>query len=1101
MSSSIAPVSSPPLGPMSSLPSEVEGLKNLRILLLVSSVNSFTQRVYSYLQYLDFEQVSVQLATSDEAMIAAAEQWKPDLILCPFLTKKIPASVHNRWITLVVHPGPPGDAGPSSLDWMMLGDDGSITDSTKALDALMASSDVRGRTHWGTICFQATEEMDGGAVWAFEQYALPPIGSFTKAQVYQSYHSPAAMTAVIHALCRVYERTVGLDLPHAEWTNAMPKPEWSARCVSLDQPFLGGSTCDRPLLSSAKRRPDWTVHTAEDVRRILNAGDSQPGAMLHPLTSDSKSSLFAYGAHVHQRLSAIPANLYTSLGYTHWDAVPDGKIIATRDGAVFIKTHQTWSSAAGIWITHGRVPRGKDKPIDPKIPMVDAIRAAGHGAALVGVKEWSQDTWMEKPGEWQEVCVKTVQTDQGKAQLVYWNFYNGAFSTENCQTLLRALQWATAEERGQVKVLALMGGNYFCNGIALNTIENAACPRTETWANINAIDDLVSFLVGDTSEEVPTFLEGVKPLAARRIVTVACVRGNAAAGGVALATACDVVLASRGAVLNPSYRAMGLHGSELHSYSYMQRCGKVHAASILREMKPIHSALALSFGLIDMEIGTASVTPVESEPLCVDTVRLLVTLTTSELSEGAVRCAPWCSPNVLNDATIPAEPTALTSFMCANKLATYANRDFPPLQHYRNKELSQMLLDCFHPVRSQRYHSRRYKFVRKVKATVTPARYMLHGTDRVRDEEDTKEFDDAPGWVRGEEWSWVGMNAPQSLETSEKTRVDMLYGEIVKPEDVSAEHTNRDLDDGVVYLHKVGDPLENGAAETAQEAQEEAGSETPPRCPAELSIRMSPSTSSSRSMRSTTDEGPITPATVPSPGERLIVLPATYDAGLDKKNHNEESADPCNGADAKAKPSPAQGYAQTVTNTRAVPGSSNSQARIPASGSRYDQGISNKDYDHVDALARANAHSRAKTSGGGGAFKSFRKKVKSALRSLGGDHAGPSPSPAPAVKSAKQASIRLNLATPAPSTMTVSISAQASETSGSPIDASTRTRRISMVKAKGGSGPPIPSRIPITPIDTPTTAQIPNAGQTTQRDGECEWPCLVTGGEENYHAI
>lgn len=33
---------------------------------------------------------------------------------------------------------------------------------------------------------------------------------------------------------------------------------------------------------------------------------------------------------------------------------------------------------------------------------------------------------------------------------------NGAFSTANCRLLLKALQWASAPERGNVRVLALM---------------------------------------------------------------------------------------------------------------------------------------------------------------------------------------------------------------------------------------------------------------------------------------------------------------------------------------------------------------------------------------------------------------------------------------------------------------------------------------------------------------------------------------------------------------------------------------------------------------------------------------------------------------------
>lgn len=118
-----------------------------------------------------------------------------------------------------------------------------------------------------------------------------------------------------------------------------------------------------------------------------------------------------------------------------------------------------------------------------------------------------------------------------------------------------------------------MGGHYFSNGIALNIIEHQSptagdsrMAGEETWANINAIDDIVEFLLGDTHTERSPFMQDVKPLCERGIVTIAALRGNAAAGGVALAAACDVVLAARSVVLNPAYRAMGLHGSEFHSY-------------------------------------------------------------------------------------------------------------------------------------------------------------------------------------------------------------------------------------------------------------------------------------------------------------------------------------------------------------------------------------------------------------------------------------------------------------------------------------------------------------------------------------------------------
>ena len=65
----------------------------------------------------------------------------------------------------------------------------------------------------------------------------------------------------------------------------------------------------------------------------------------------------------------------------------------------------------------------------------------------------------------------------------------------------------------------MMGGSYFSNGIALNVIEAADDPAAESWMNINQIDDVVYRLLND--------------FPANQILTMAAVRGNAAAGGVA----------------------------------------------------------------------------------------------------------------------------------------------------------------------------------------------------------------------------------------------------------------------------------------------------------------------------------------------------------------------------------------------------------------------------------------------------------------------------------------------------------------------------------------------------------------------------------------
>lgn len=143
--------------------------------------------------------------------------------------------------------------------------------------------------------------------------------------------------------------------------------------------------------------------------------------------------------------------------------------------------------------------------------------------------------------------------------------------------LLRVLSWAGyTDHEHQVIAVVLMGGHYFSNGIALNAIEHRgnAAPSPEdadewageeTWANINAIDNVVEFLAGDTEKTRSAFLEDKETLCERGVTTIAVLRGNAAAGGVALAAACDIVIASENTVFNPAYRAMGLHGSEFHS--------------------------------------------------------------------------------------------------------------------------------------------------------------------------------------------------------------------------------------------------------------------------------------------------------------------------------------------------------------------------------------------------------------------------------------------------------------------------------------------------------------------------------------------------------
>ena len=124
-------------------PAAPPAARPLRILFLASAHNSLSQRVLVALTELG-HRVVVEVVDSGAAIEAAVARHRPQLIVCPMLKTIIPDSVWRRHRCLVVHPGPPGDRGPSSLDWAI----------------------ELGAAEWGVTVLEATGEIDGGAVWA-----------------------------------------------------------------------------------------------------------------------------------------------------------------------------------------------------------------------------------------------------------------------------------------------------------------------------------------------------------------------------------------------------------------------------------------------------------------------------------------------------------------------------------------------------------------------------------------------------------------------------------------------------------------------------------------------------------------------------------------------------------------------------------------------------------------------------------------------------------------------------------------------------------------------------------------------------------------------
>lgn len=728
----------------------------MKILFLCTSYNSLSQSVYLALSTQ--HDITIEYALSEQVMMHAVELAKPDLILCPFLTCKVPQEIYTKILTLIIHPGPPGDAGPSALDWVLMGDTGEIEDADHVLQVLDHDEMQPGRSHWGVTVLQAIEQFDAGPVWAFEQF---PINidqpGLTKSDVYRGPVTQAAIKASISAIDRIQRAMTktplsatpsaklagGFSIKHnrgAISPDLEASPSYRLLSVSTLATFQGGKTHHRPLLPAKKRDFDPSRHTAQQISRRIRCGDSQPGV----LSKVFGQALYIYGGIIEEGFGiARPI-------------APPGSIVAARNEAVCIAT----CDGRGIWITNVRRPkRSVDTALWPKVPAVMGLMELGILDAMKAQRlQWaaSRDWSLSSTSTFQEVWIDFVPGANGKTAYLYFNFYNGAMTTKQCSQLIEAMDYilASSTPASPVKALVMMGGDYFSNGIALNVIEADASPAASGWMNINRIDDVVQYLL----QEMPK----------RDILTIAGIRGNAAAGGVAFAAACDIVVAGANVVLNPAYRSMGLHGSEYHSLSYFGRCGHDVGTQLLREMLPMSTFQALACGLVDHVV-------------------------------------PGQGPAL--DAQIRAHVTSIVDSAPTNILTWKRGIDLSPevLATARVTELAEMSKDFF-SLRAERFHTRRFAFIRKCKSSRTPFRFAKHRRFPVGeegklgvgelDEEERDDFDDVKSleWFLEKErekmWSSHVKSLPRKISMGGSTLGESDRKDSPLDSDFGSEHGN-----------------------------------------------------------------------------------------------------------------------------------------------------------------------------------------------------------------------------------------------------------------------------------------------------------------------
>lgn len=555
----------------------------MRVLLLIHGFNALSQRVFVELEQMGHE-VSIEFDINDANTLSAIEDFQPHVILAPYLKRAIADQVWRNHLCLILHPGPPGDRGASSLDWAIL----------------------EGKAKWGVTLLQADEEMDAGPIWQTCEFQMPQD---TKSAIYRN--------DVTEATVKVIRRCF------ADLEKAGPK-----RKIAHDAKPLQAI---KPVVRQSDRAINWASDDTETVLRKIRSADGVPGLA----TTVCGRQLYLYDAHIAHGRHGSP-----------------GEVVATSGPAICIATRN-----GAIWVGHLRDTNAKH-PF--KLPAKMVL-----GEKLKGIRETKPDT----ADGYREI--RYVR--DGSVGHLYFELYNGAMSSDQCERLLAAYNAALKQD---TRVIVLHGGrNFWSNGMHLNVIEAAPSPADESWRNINAIDDLAEAIIRTQSQ-----------------ITIAALQGNAGAGGVFLARACDQMWVRKGVILNPHYKDMGnLYGSEFWTYLLPRHAGVQNTDRIARQRLPMGSREAVELGLADDRFG-----------------------------EG-----PEDFKTLVAEKALTLADTAAFKELRQEKLRRRkADEVEKPLAQYRAEELEMMKHNFYGFDPS--YHVARYNFVYKVPKSRTPVTLARH---------------------------------------------------------------------------------------------------------------------------------------------------------------------------------------------------------------------------------------------------------------------------------------------------------------------------------------------------------------------------------------
>ncbi|MEU5262893.1 hydrogenase maturation protein [Amycolatopsis sp. NPDC021455] len=247
----------------------------MKILLLCSAFNGLSQRAWLHLRARG-HRVAIRIVRDPQEIAAAAVATDPELIICPFLRRRVPEVVWRRYRTIVIHPGPEGDRGPSALDW-----------------AIMDAEPT-----WGVTALQATGDLDGGPIWGTRTFRMPADPP-RKSTLYNTEVTDAAMSLI------------------GEVVRKAGDPGFTPR---RQDPRAG---VVRPLVRQADRAFSWG-DPADHILRRIRAADGRPG--VH--TELAGVPVAVFDAHYGD---ASPGEPGTIAGRRQ-----DAVLVRTGDGALWI---------------------------------------------------------------------------------------------------------------------------------------------------------------------------------------------------------------------------------------------------------------------------------------------------------------------------------------------------------------------------------------------------------------------------------------------------------------------------------------------------------------------------------------------------------------------------------------------------------------------------------------------------------------------------------------------------------------------------------------------------------------------------------------------